>query len=124
MTTFLDDPTGYGRILRDADGGVAAIVEQKDATEAQRAIREVNTGNYCLEAPLLFDVLRTLGNDNAQGEYYLTDVLAKLRAMGRKVGAVTTDDSEMTMGVNSRVHLAQAEAAMRRASCSAAWKRG
>ena len=114
MTTFLDDPTGYGRILRDADGGVAAIVEQKDATEAQRAIREVNTGNYCLEAPLLFDVLRTLGNDNAQGEYYLTDVLAKLRAMGRKVGAVTTDDSEMTMGVNSRVHLAQAEAAMRR----------
>ena len=114
MTAEMDDPTGYGRILRDEKGEVAAIVEQKDATEEQRRIREINTGNYCMEAPLLFEVLKTLGNDNAQGEYYLTDVLAKLRAMGKKVGGVKTDDSEMTMGVNSRVHLAQAEAAMRR----------
>ena len=67
-----------------------------------------------MEAPLLFEVLRTLGNNNAQGEYYLTDVLAKLRAMGKKVGGVITADSEMIMGVNSRRQLAEAESVMRR----------
>ena len=93
---------------------LAAIVEEKDATDEQRKIREINTGNYCVEAPLLFDVLKTLGNNNSQGEYYLTDVLAKLRAMGKKVGGVVTADSEMIMGVNSQDQLAEAEAVMQR----------
>lgn len=114
MSAVVEDPSGYGRILRDADGTVAGIVEEKDADAAQKAIREINTGNYCMEAPLLFEVLKTLGNDNAQGEYYLTDVLARLRTLGKKVGGVVTADSEMTMGVNSRRHLAQAEGVMRR----------
>ena len=114
MSALMDEPFGYGRILRDANGDVAGIVEQKDASEEQKQIKEINTGNYCVEAPLLFEVLRTLGNDNAQGEYYLTDVLAKLRAMGKKVGGVITADSEMIMGVNSRRQLAEAESVMRR----------
>ena len=114
MTAVLADPFGYGRILRDENGEVAGIVEEKDATETQKTICEVNTGNYCVEAPLLFEVLKTLGNDNSQGEYYLTDVLARLRAMGQKVGGVATFDNEMIMGVNSRRHLALAEQAMRR----------
>ena len=114
MSALMDDPFGYGRILRDANGDVAGIVEQKDASEEQKQIKEITTGNYCVEAPLLFEVLRTLGNDNAQGEYYLTDVLAKLRAMGKKVGGVITADSEMIMGVNSRRQLAEAESVMRR----------
>ena len=124
MSALMDDPFGYGRILRDANGDVAGIVEQKDASEEQKQIKEINTGNYCVEAPLLFEVLRTapllfevlrtLGNNNAQGEYYLTDVLAKLRTMGKKVGGVITADSEMIMGVNSRRQLAEAESVMRR----------
>ena len=114
MSAMMEDPFGYGRILRDANGDVAGIVEQKDASEEQKLIKEINTGNYCVEAPLLFEVLRTLGNNNAQGEYYLTDVLAKLRAMGKKVGGVITADSEMIMGVNSRRQLAEAESVMRR----------
>ena len=92
MSALMDDPFGYGRILRDANGDVAGIVEQKDATEEQKQIKEIN----------------------AQGEYYLTDVLAKLRAMGKKVGGVITADSEMIMGVNSRRQLAEAESVMRR----------
>ena len=114
MSAMMEDPFGYGRILRDANGDVAGIVEQKDASEEQKLIKEINTGNYCVEAPLLFEVLRTLGNNNAQGEYYLTDVLAKLRAMGKKVGGVVIADSEMIMGVNSRRQLAEAESVMRR----------
>ena len=114
MSAMMEDPFGYGRILRDDNGDVAGIVEQKDASEEQKLIKEINTGNYCVEAPLLFEVLRTLGNNNAQGEYYLTDVLAKLRTMGKKVGGVVTADSEMIMGVNSRRQLAEAESVMRR----------
>ena len=114
MSAMMEDPFGYGRILRNANGDVAGIVEQKDATEEQKLIKEINTGNYCVEAPLLFEVLKTLGNNNAQGEYYLTDVLAKLRGMGKKVGGMVTADSEMIMGVNSRRQLAEAESVMRR----------
>ena len=114
MSAIMDDPYGYGRILRDEKSDVAGIVEEKDAAPPLKKIKEINTGNYCVEAPLLFEVLKTLGNNNAQGEYYLTDVLAKLRGMGKKVGGVITDDSEMIMGVNSRRQLAEAESVMRR----------
>lgn len=113
MTALLDDPTGYGRILRDAEGNVAGIVEQKDATEEQKRIKEINTGIYCLECPELFAVLKTLSNDNAQGEYYLTDVLGKLREAGKKVAGTVIEDGAMIMGVNSRRQLAEAEAVMK-----------
>lgn len=113
LTAFMDDPAGYGRIIRDADGNVLGIVEEKDAVLEQKAIKEINTGIYCVEAPLLFEVLTTLTCDNAQGEYYLTDVLAKLNAMGKKVGGVATADSDMIMGINSRRQLAEAENIMR-----------
>ena len=113
LTALIDDPTGYGRIIRDEQNDVAGIVEEKDATAAQKSINEINTGIFCFEAPLLFEVLRTLTCDNAQGEYYLTDALAKLKAAGQRVGAVLTDDFKMSLGVNSRRQLAEAEAVLR-----------
>lgn len=113
LTAFMDNPFGYGRIVRDADGNVQGIVEEKDADAQQKLIKEINTGIYCLECPLMFDVLATLTCDNAQGEYYLTDVLTKLNEAGKKVGGVVTEDSDMVMGINSRRQMAEAESVMR-----------
>lgn len=113
LTAFMDNPFGYGRIVRDAEGNVRGIVEEKDADAQQKLIKEINTGIYCLECPLMFDVLATLTCDNAQGEYYLTDVLTKLNEAGKKVGGVVTEDSDMVMGINSRRQLAEAESVMR-----------
>lgn len=113
LTAVMDNPFGYGRIVRDAAGNVQGIVEQKDATEEQKMIKEINTGIYCLECPLMFEVLATLTCNNAQGEYYLTDVLEKLNAAGKKVGGVVTEDSDMVMGINSRKQMSVAEAVMR-----------
>lgn len=114
MTAIMENPFGYGRIVRDEKGNVKGIVEQKDATEAQKAIKEINSGIYCVEAPLLFDVLSNLGNSNAQGEYYLTDVISILNEKGEKTGGIVTDDSDMIMGINSRRQLAEAEKVMNR----------
>ncbi|MGE4588953.1 MAG: bifunctional UDP-N-acetylglucosamine diphosphorylase/glucosamine-1-phosphate N-acetyltransferase GlmU [Acidaminococcaceae bacterium] len=113
LTAIMDNPAGYGRILRDCEGHVTGIVEEKDANAAQKAICEINTGIYCMEAPLLFEALAGLTCDNAQGEYYLTDVLSKINEMGKFVGGVSTADSDMIMGINSRRQLAEAEAIMR-----------
>lgn len=112
LTAIMEDPNGYGRILRDKAGNVCGIVEQKDASEEQKLIKEINTGIYCLECPLMFQVLATLTNNNAQGEYYLTDVLEKLVAAGHKVAGVVTKDCDMVMGINSRRQLAVAEKVM------------
>mgnify|MGYP002330382667 CR=1 FL=1 len=108
LTMKLDDPTGYGRIIRDADGQVERIVEQKDATPDEAAVNECNSGFYCFDARALFDALGQVDDDNAQGEFYLTDVLAICRAAGRPVLALPTDDPSECLGVNSRAQLAEA----------------
>jgi bifunctional UDP-N-acetylglucosamine pyrophosphorylase/glucosamine-1-phosphate N-acetyltransferase len=109
LTMKLTDPAMYGRIIRDADGGVARIVEAKDASDDEKLIDEVNAGIYIFEGAHLFDNLRNLGNKNAQGEYYLTDVLATLREQGQRVGAMIVGDPVEALGVNSRSELAQVE---------------
>lgn len=113
LTAVIPDPTGYGRIVRDGSGNVCSIVEQKDASEEEKLIKEINTGIYCVECPLLFRALASLSDSNAQGEYYLTDILAILNTSGHKVCGVITEDTDMIMGVNSRQQLAAAEALMR-----------
>jgi bifunctional UDP-N-acetylglucosamine pyrophosphorylase/glucosamine-1-phosphate N-acetyltransferase len=106
LTAELADPTGYGRILRDADGDVQAVVEQKDATAEQRAIHEINSGIYAFDAAVLADALERVTTDNVQGEQYLTDVIAIARGDGRRVGAIRVTDTWQTEGVNDRVQLA------------------
>ena len=108
LTMQPDDPFGYGRIIRDADGQVERIVEQKDATPEEAAVGECNSGFYCFDARALFDALEQVGSDNAQGEYYLTDVLEICRKAGRSVLALPASDDSECLGINSRVQLAQA----------------
>jgi len=114
MTAMIEDPFGYGRILRDADGNVAGIVEEKEASPEQKLIKEINTGNYCVEAPVLFEVLKMLGRKDGQSEYYLTDLVALLRARGEKVSGLLSTDNEMIMGVNSPEQMKVAENIMQR----------
>ena len=114
LTMKLDDPTGYGRIIRDEAGQVERIVEQKDATPEQAAVNECNSGFYCFDARTLFDALAQVSNDNAQGEFYLTDVLEICRNAGRPVLALATDDATECLGVNSRIQLAQVTKVMQR----------
>jgi bifunctional UDP-N-acetylglucosamine pyrophosphorylase / glucosamine-1-phosphate N-acetyltransferase len=117
LTIELDDPGSYGRVVRDAEGGVERVVEAKaagDATAEQLAIREINAGTYVFQAGPLAEALAGLSNDNAQGEYYLPDVLPALREAGHAVGAYLADDLAVTMGVNNRADLAAVEAEGRR----------
>ena len=113
LTAVASDPTGYGRILRDTKGNVAQIVEQKDATEEQRKVTEINTGTYCFDNKALFEALKLVKNDNAQGEYYLPDVIEILQKQGEIVAAYVTDNFDETLGVNDRFALSQAEEIMR-----------
>lgn len=120
LSARLDDPTGYGRVLRGKGGRVVGIVEQVDATEEQRAVDEVNTSMYCFRRSLLAPALRRVRPDNAQGELYLTDVIGVLHEAGHPVEAVCVDDPLEAQGVNDRGQLAAAEAALR-ARTNAAW---
>ena len=113
LTTTFAHPTGYGRIIRDAAQNVRKIVEEKDASPAEKKVTEVNTGTYCFDARKLWPQLQRITNDNAQGEYYLTDVIDLLVSAGETVTAATCADSDETLGVNSRAQLAQAEAILR-----------
>ena len=108
-TMILDDPKSYGRIKRDANGQVTGIVEFKDASEGERAIREVNTGTYCFEAKALREAIAEIKNDNAQGEYYLTDTIAVLLAKKLPVAALVSPDPEEFLGVNDPSDLVAAE---------------
>lgn len=114
VTAEVDDPTGYGRVVRDADGAVTEIVEHKDATPDQLAVREINSGIYAFDAAVLADALRRVRRDNAQGEVYLTDVLGIVRGDGRRVAAHRVDDAWQTEGVNDRVQLARLGAELNR----------
>jgi bifunctional UDP-N-acetylglucosamine pyrophosphorylase/glucosamine-1-phosphate N-acetyltransferase len=113
-TAELDDPSGYGRVLRDARGRIEAIVEDKDASESQRAIREINTGLLAAGAGDLRRWLERLGNDNAQGEYYLTDVIAAAVREGREVTGLLVEPAEEVLGINDRAQLASAERVLQR----------
>ena len=113
LTAIMENPYGYGRIVREGDA-LQRIVEEKDATTAERQICEINTGIYVFAAPFVFEALRGVTRDNAQGEYYLTDVVAAARAAGRRVGAVIAGEAAETMGINDRVQLAEANTLMRR----------
>ena len=109
LTAFLPDPGGYGRIVRDHEGRVRRIVEEKDASEAELAIDEINTGFLIADRVALADWLGRLGNDNAQGEYYLTDIIAMAAAEGRAIATTQPEKSEEILGVNDRIQLADLE---------------
>ena len=114
LTAHLDDPSGYGRVVRDADGVVESIVEHRDATDEQRALTEVNSGIYAFDREALGQYLERLDAANDQGELYLTDVIGLARQDGRRVSSVTTDDTWQTEGVNDRVQLAALGAELNR----------
>jgi len=111
-TSILPEPGSYGRILRDENDELVGIVENLDATDEQKAIREVNVSLYCFDAESLRDVLGKLTNDNSKGEYYLTDALAILRAEGKKLAAVAAVPPEDTLSINTLDELAQVDAIM------------
>lgn len=114
LTAIADDATGYGRVVRGEDGNVTKVVEHKDASEAELAINEINTGTYVFDNELLFDALKQVGNNNAQGEYYLPDVISIAKEAGEVVAAHTAPTFDETIGVNDRIALSQAEAIMRK----------
>ena len=113
LTAQLDNPKGYGRILRNAQGAIAGIVEEKDATGEQRQISEINTGIYVVSSPFLFEALAAVKNHNQQKEYYLTDIIAIALRQKKKVEAVQINDVRETLGINSREDLAKMEKNLR-----------
>ncbi|WP_314578737.1 bifunctional UDP-N-acetylglucosamine diphosphorylase/glucosamine-1-phosphate N-acetyltransferase GlmU [uncultured Streptococcus sp.] len=114
LTAEADNPFGYGRIVRNQHDEVLKIVEQKDASDFEQQIKEINTGTYVFDNARLFEALKNINTNNAQGEYYITDVIGIFRENGDKVGAYTLKDFDESLGVNDRVALATAEGVMRR----------
>lgn len=113
LTAHMENPTGYGRIIRDEEGKVLRIVEQKDGTPDELAVQEINTGMYAFNSQKLWPCLAQLSDDNAQGELYITDVVGILVNAGERVSAYMTMDEDESLGVNSRVQLAEAERILR-----------
>ncbi|MCV9884633.1 bifunctional UDP-N-acetylglucosamine diphosphorylase/glucosamine-1-phosphate N-acetyltransferase GlmU [Metabacillus halosaccharovorans] len=113
LTANAEDPTGYGRIVRNQEGTVEKNVEHKDASEDERKITEINTGTYCFDNKELFKALKNVSNDNVQGEYYLPDVIEILKKEGKVISAYQTASFEETLGVNDRIALSQAEKLMK-----------
>ena len=114
LTSLMDNPHGYGRVIRAADGSVLRIVEQKDATPDEHALCEINSGIYCMEADVLFANIDSLGSDNAQQEFYLTDLVSIAVRQGLACLGLSTDDAGEIMGVNDRAQLADAARMLRR----------
>jgi bifunctional UDP-N-acetylglucosamine pyrophosphorylase/glucosamine-1-phosphate N-acetyltransferase len=113
LTTSLENPTGYGRIVRGERGELLRIVEQNDLDRGEESIREINTGIYCVEARFLFAALSGLSDKNAQKEYYLTDIVATANSQGKKAAAFLTKDPREVMGINTRLDLAKANQYLR-----------
>ncbi|API92314.1 bifunctional protein GlmU [Virgibacillus pantothenticus] len=113
LTAKAPNPSGYGRVLRNQQNDVERVVEHKDANEAELLVDEINTGTYCFDNQALFRALEHVSNDNAQGEYYLPDVIEILQTQGETVSAYQTPDFAETLGINDRVALAQAEKIMK-----------
>lgn len=113
ITARVEDPTGYGRIIRDDTGKLLSIVEHRDATEEQRAIKEINSGMYFFEIPALLEALNKLNNDNSQGEYYLTDTIGAIISNNGSAGSFLLEDSSEILGINDRIQLSEAEKIMR-----------
>ena len=105
LTAIYDNPTGYGRIVRDEGGNISAIVEEKDTTEEQKEIKEINAGIYCFDIEELLAALEKIKPNNAQGEYYLTDVVQIMNEKGLKTGAVIVEDNTEILGINDRIQL-------------------
>jgi len=114
LTTHMADPHGYGRIVKDAAGHVRRIVEEKDATEAERLVTEINSGIYCVESDFLAAAIPNIGNDNAQNEFYLTDIIGQATELGLPSSSFPVSDPEEVMGINDRLQLATAAAIVRR----------
>ncbi|WP_072520218.1 bifunctional UDP-N-acetylglucosamine diphosphorylase/glucosamine-1-phosphate N-acetyltransferase GlmU [Gemella massiliensis] len=113
LTAYADNPFAYGRIIRDTNGKLEKIVEEKDAAEPEKQVKEINSGIYCFDNKLLFEMLEEVKNDNKQGEYYLPDVLYLIRNRGEIIETYLCNDFDETFGVNDRVALAYAENVMR-----------
>lgn len=113
LTAIAENPTGYGRVIRSEDGSVQNIVEQKDASTEEQLVREINSGTYCFDNEALFRSLKLVNNDNAQGEYYLPDVIEILQKENEVISAYAAMDFEEILGVNDRIALSQAEETMR-----------
>lgn len=109
LTSELNDPTGYGRIIRDSNGFVKKIVEHKDASQEELKVKEINVGIYIFRAQDVFEAIRLTNNDNVQGEYYLPDVISIFIAQGKKVNAVKTPNFDETRGINNLEQLHTAE---------------
>ena len=105
LTAVYDNPTGYGRIIRDEGGNIKEIVEEKDADAIQKGIKEINSGIYCFDIEALLDAIHEITPDNAQGEYYLTDVIRIMNEKGLKTGAMIVEDNTEILGVNDRIQL-------------------
>jgi len=113
LAAVVEEPFGYGRILRNSEGWLEKIVEEKDASEKERMIREINTGIFCVKAPFLMEGLREIGKENAQGEYYLTDLVEVAKKRGLRCSAHIVADPVEVMGINTRVDLAMANDVLR-----------
>ena len=105
LTAIYDNPRGYGRIIRDEGGNISAIVEEKDTTEEQKLIKEINAGIYCFDIVELLSALEEISPNNAQGEYYITDVIEIMNKKGLKTGAVVVEDNTEILGINDRIQL-------------------
>ena len=124
LSVVLDNPKGYGRIIRDGSGGFLRIVEHRDASLSEEKILEINTGIYCCESSYLFNALKKVGNENVQDEYYLTDIVSIAVKEKKKVQAVVTENHHDVMGINNRVDMAEAEKIMRERILSGHMKNG
>ncbi|MFC1501462.1 bifunctional UDP-N-acetylglucosamine diphosphorylase/glucosamine-1-phosphate N-acetyltransferase GlmU [Elusimicrobiota bacterium] len=114
LTTNFSNPTGYGRILRSKEGNVLSIVEERDASQDQKKVKEINSGMYCFDSSLIWAAVSKIGNSNKKKEYYLTDVISILNSLGKTVGAYCVQNNEEILGINSRLDLACAEKIVQR----------